>query len=189
MPKTCRAARLILVILLVTSGTAEVRGQSNPRERVMIRGTGNNVSVERIQATSSVSSSGDVPGSGSPIAEAIRMGRTGAEDSEIISYLQAHSEALPPMVELRDVRALRDAGAGRSVMAYLESAVAVEIGPTAEPAERSEVEPRGLASDSDAPVSYGLPFAGARQLRPRHPIKTPFRVGRRLRDLPPLPLR
>lgn len=151
-------ASLLALSLLVPMSAA--RGDSQSRTRVTIRGTGSDVVIDRTAApvTRRAPEASALPTG--PLVEAIRLKAHGASDSAVIAYLHAHEAELPPVVDSEDVKQLRKAGAGKSVVAYLATVAAVDIGETGEgheaavSAERSS--PIGLE-----PSPYGMSDAYA----------------------------
>jgi hypothetical protein len=163
-------ATLLALSTLVTVSAA--RGDAQSRTHVTIRGTGKIIAIERSEVRA------QKPPSELPVIvpslldEAVRMKAQGASDRTVISYLRAHEAELPPVVDLEDLKQLREAGAGKSVMAYLTTVAAFEVGETGEGPE---------AAVSAAPVSetdletapYGMPdgypiFGGYGGPRPPH---------------------
>ena len=123
--------------------------------RVTIRGSGSAISVER---------SGELalpaPAAPSPavLDRAIAMKEAGTTDEAIVGYLQAHRSELPSFVDLDTVSALRRAGAGGNVIAYLSGVAAVEVGPTgAEGGLREEETPAAAPSPGEAEMTNELP--------------------------------
>ena len=85
------------------------------------------------------------------------MKEAGMADEALVAYLRAHASGLPSFIDLDTVMRLRAAGAGRSVIAYLAGAAAVEIGPTGAVGGASAPEPEYEPVD-EAP--YGIPMFG-----------------------------
>jgi hypothetical protein len=128
-------SRLFLSAAIAVSGIAPLSATPSISSlrpagpaRVTIRGNGNAVSVERGEAAAVVGTDAEEPSS--VLEEAIRMKESGAGDDALVQYLRVHRAEIPPYVDLGAVSALQDAGAGRSVVAYLSIVSAVEIGPT-----------------------------------------------------------
>jgi len=127
--------RFLLSAALAVSGIAPLRATPSISSlhpaglaRVTIRGNGSAISVERSGA-----SAGDAEAEepGSPVlAEAVRLTESGVGDEAIVRYLRANRADIPAFVDFGSMSALRDAGAGRSVVAYLSIVSAVEMGPT-----------------------------------------------------------
>ncbi len=101
--------------------------QPSAPARLTIRGSGSAISVERTEGAAGADA-GEPPSS--VLDDAIRMKESGAGDDALVGFLQAHREEIPAFVDFGAVSALRDAGAGRSVVAYLSIVSAVEMGPT-----------------------------------------------------------
>jgi hypothetical protein len=95
---------------------------------VTIRGTGNSISIEHsVAGAPRFLARGVAP---SPIlAEAADMKEAGTTDASLVGYLKAHAAELPGMIDFDTVSRLQNAGAGRTVIAYLTTVSAVEIGP------------------------------------------------------------
>ena len=167
-------ASVSLLVLSTLVPVSAARGDTQGRTRVTIRGTGSDVVIER----SAVPVARRVPEvaaiSAGPLGEAIRLKSQGAGDAAVIAYLQAHEAELPPVVDSEDVKRLRKAGAGKSVVAYLATAAAVDIGETGEgheaavSAERAspielETAPYGMSEGYPLSGGYGAPY-GPRQI-------------------------
>ena len=120
--------------------------------RVTIRGTGNDISVEHAEAAPTL---GETAAPASVLDEAIRLKASGASDEAIVGFLRAHRDLLPTVVDFGTVSALREAGAGRTVVAYLSSVAAVEVGPTG--AEGRSEEPEGYGRPSEYEMTNELP--------------------------------
>src|SRR6266496_1352212 len=157
------AARAILLALSTLAPVSAARGDAQTRPRVTIRGTGKSVSIERSEAPTEKPLSEAKAIHESPLGEAVRLKAQGASDRTVISYLRAHATELPPVVDSEDVEQLRKAGAGKSVVAYLTTVAAVDIGETGEGPEAavsrapiSEID-AGTAPDG---MSFGYPILG-----------------------------
>jgi hypothetical protein len=145
------------------------------RSRVTIRGTGNSISVER--------SDGEGPrllargrSRSTVLEEAVDMKAGGTGDAALVGYLKAHAAEIPGLVDFDTVARLRNAGAGRTVIAYLATVAAVEIGPTGaaggsrqEPPESASPAESATSNELPASLAYGGFFVGggpgARMLR------------------------
>jgi len=95
--------------------------------RLTIRGTGSTISVERAAPAEAPA---DAPGPSSVLDQAVLMKESGTGDDALVGFLRAHRGEIPPYVDFDSLSALREAGAGRSVVAYLSIVSAVEMGPT-----------------------------------------------------------
>ena len=116
--------------------------------RVTIRGSGNAISVDRTEPPEEFIDAEEEP-SPAVLDEAIGMKESGTTDDALVGYLKAHRAELPALVDFDTLSALRRAGAGGSVVTYLASVAAVEVGPTgAEGTNREEPVYR-------APEDYG----------------------------------
>jgi hypothetical protein len=165
-------ASLLALSILVPASAA--RGDSQRRTRVTIRGTGSDVVIERSAGPVTKRVPEAAVLSAGPLGEAIRLKAHGAGDTAVIAYLHAHEAALPPVIDSEDVKQLRKAGAGKSVVAYLATVAAVDIGETGEgheaavSAERAspigmENAPDGMSEGYSLSGGYGAPY-GARQV-------------------------
>jgi hypothetical protein len=168
------AAGASLLALSALVPVPAARGESQSRTRVTIRGTGSDVVIERSAAPVTKRFPEAAAISAGPLGEAIRLKAQGANDTAVIAYLHAHEATLPPVVDSEDVKKLRKAGAGKSVVAYLATAAAVDIGETGEgheaavSAERSspnglETAPYGMFDAYGLSGGYGTPYR-ARQI-------------------------
>ena len=162
------------------------------RSRVRISGTGSNVVLERQAAPERHAPRVVESAPPGPIDSAAELKVSGVSDVAVIAYLRAHGDDLPPVIEADDVRKLRKAGAGKSVMDYLARVSAVDIGQTGEGHEVVYAEPPTAAEpdySNGIPYyeayygGYSAPYAGhSRPVLPRHPINrgrpTGFHHGR-----------
>ena len=167
-------ANVSLLVLSALVSVSVARGDTPGRTRVTIRGTGSDVVIERSAAsvTKRVPQTAAFPAG--PLGEAIRLKSQGAGDAAVIAYLRAHEAELPPVIDSEDVKQLRKAGAGRSVVAYLATVAAVDIGETGEGHEAAvfaepsspiglESAPYGMSDGYALSGGYGAPY-GARQV-------------------------
>ena len=182
--------------LLALSTLAPVfaaRGDEENRAHVTIRGTGNNVAIERSEARIRKPFSEAVAIVPSLLDEAIRMKAQGASDGSVISYLRAHQTDLPTIIGAEDVKRLRKAGAGKSVVAYLTTLAAVDIGVTGEAPEAAVSAPPIPATDLETPYGVsGYPvFGGYGAPRPSRFSRRGFPHMRRMgwTSRPPFPHR
>ena len=129
--------RTILLAPLALSAAALVRADDPAQTKVVIRGTGENVSIERVPVTARRQAAG--PAASPVIGEAARLAAKGAGDDAVISYLARHQAELPDVVESSDVRLLRKSGASSRVVVYLEAVTAVDLGTLGEGREGSQV--------------------------------------------------
>lgn len=168
------AAGASLLALSAFVPVSVARGDSQSRTRVTIRGTGSDVVIERSAAALRKRVPQAPALSAGPLGEAIHLKAQGANDTAVIAYLQAHEAELPSVVDSEDVKQLRKAGAGKSVVAYLATVSAVDIGETGEgheaavSAERSsptglEPETYGMSDAYALSGGYGTSY-GARQV-------------------------
>jgi len=162
-------ASVSLLVLSTLVPVSAARGDTQGRTRVTIRGTGSDVVIER----SAVPVARRVPEvaaiSAGPLGEAIRLKSQGAGDAAVIAYLQAHEAELPPVVDSEDVKRLRKAGAGKSVVAYLATAAAVDIGETGEGHEAA------VSAERASPIE--LETAPYGTVRGRFPADSHARAG------------
>jgi len=186
--------------LVARAGAADAAAPAPAsRSRVTIRGSGNTISIERTEgAASHLLTRGIAPSE--VLAQAIGMKEAGTSDAALVGYLKAHAAELPGFVDFDTVSRLRGAGAGRSVMAYLTTVAAVEIGPTGAvggPSEESApVAPPESETSNELPASLGygvvIGGGGGRGFRHRafgraHPFATgsPGRPPMHPRAIPP----
>ena len=172
------AAGVSLLVLSALVSVSAARGDTPGRTRVTIRGTGSDVVIERSAAPARhVPVASALPAG--PLGEAIRLKASGAGDAAVIGYLQAHAAELPPVVESEDVKQLRKAGAGKSVVAFLATVAAVDIGETGEGHEAMVIAERSSPAEADAApyeMSDAYGFSGG--------YGTPYRAGRAPRVFP-----
>jgi hypothetical protein len=153
MSNDCAVSRSALLVLfgIVSGGFA--RADALPRERVTIRGTGSGVAIER--TTTSAPRKRAFFATATALDEAIRAKARGASDGVVIAYLRAHQSDLPPVIEAQDVQQLRKAGAGKSVIAYLATVSALDVGPTGEGREPSAGPAPGFGSEAESAADSG----------------------------------
>ena len=162
------AASASLFVLSTLVSVSATRGDTQSRARVTIRGTGNVVVIERSEApVKKRVSEAAIPAD--PLGEAVHLKAQGANDTVVIAYLRAHEAELPPVVGSEDVKRLRNVGAGKSVVAYLATAAAVDIGETGEGHETAvsaepvsqiglETAPYGMSDGYSLSGGYGAPY-------------------------------
>ena len=149
----------ILMAPLALSAAALVRADDPPQTRVVIRGSGENVSIERVPANARRQAAG--PAASPVIGEAARLAAKGAGDDAVISYLARHQAELPDVVESSDVRLLRKSGASSRVVVYLEAVTAVDLGVMGEGREGSQMVVPSQEGMSLAANEYpNYPFYG-----------------------------
>ena len=132
-----RAAQIsVLTLLSAVFGVSARADAPSPREsRATISGSGNDVTIVYrggANATGATATRGQAPAAEDVLAEAGRLATRGAGDETVIAYLRGHQADVPPIVDTADVRRLRSAGAGESVISYLSRLTALDIGETAE---------------------------------------------------------
>lgn len=170
------AARATLLVLSTLVSVSATRGDTQSRTRVTIRGTGSIVAIERSEAPvrRRLSEATAIPAG--PLGQAVHLKAQGASDTAVISYLRAHEAELPPVVGSEDVKQLRKAGTGKSVVAYLMTVAAVDIGETGEGHETAvsaapvspidlEAAPYGMPDGYPLSGGYGAPHPA--RLAPR----------------------
>ena len=148
--------------LLAALVPASAPGDTPGRTRVTIRGTGSHVAIERSEAAARKTPEPAAVPSGL-LEDAVALKARGGSDAAVISYLRAHEPELPAVITADDVRRLKRAGAGRSVISYLAAVVAVDIGETGEGHEASvsaaTVAPADLETTPYG-ASYAYPLGG-----------------------------
>jgi hypothetical protein len=149
----CTASLLALVAFTATSAA---RGDEPERTRVTIHGTGSSLTIDRDQTPVRRHSFPTSPPPSGVLADALRLKAAGADDATLTAYLFAHQAELPPIIDAADVRRLRKAGAGKTVVAFLATVAAVDIGETGEGREPVSSN-ASLAPVSGAPM-YDAPF-------------------------------
>lgn len=157
------AAKATLLALSTLVPVSVARGETQSRTHVTIRGTGKIVAIERNEGPTRKRPSEATAILASPLGEAVRLKARGASDKTVVSYLHAHEAELPLVVGSEDVKQLREAGAGKSVVAYLTTVAAVDIGETGEGYEAAVSSAPSPATDLEAApygTSYGYPIFG-----------------------------
>lgn len=129
--------------------------------RAVIRGSGNDVQIVYRAPRPGVAA----PAATDPLTEALQRKIAGATDREILAFLDLYRDRMPDIVGADLLKRFRKAGAGESVIAFLSSKAAVEIGPTAgdaaAPAAPPPYESGPYAGAFPDLVSSGYPFYGA----------------------------
>jgi len=154
------AAGISFLALSAIIPVSPARGDTQGRTRVTIRGTGSDVVIERSAAPAMKRVPQAAALSAGPLGEAIRLKARGAGDAAVIAYLHAHEAELPPVVDSEDLKQLRKAGAGKSVVAYLATVAAVDIGETGEGHEAAVFAERPSPTGLE-PAPYGMSDAYA----------------------------
>jgi hypothetical protein len=163
------AARSALVVLSTLVSVSAARGDTQSRTRVTIRGTGSIVAIERSEGPVRRRLAEVTAIPAGPLGQAVQLKAQGASDTAVISYLRAHAAEIPTVVGSEDVRRLRKAGAGKSVVAYLTTVAAVDIGETGEGHETAvsaapvspidlEAAPYGMSDGYPLSGGYGAPY-------------------------------
>jgi hypothetical protein len=161
-------ARAILLALSTLVPVSAAHGDAQSHTRVTILGTGKVVAIERSEAPARKRRSEAAVPAG-PLGEAVRLKDQGASDIAVISYLRAHEAELPPVVGSEDVKQLRKTGAGKSVIAYLATLAAIDIGETgqgyetavsAAPVSPIDLETSAYGTSDGYPLfgGYGAPY-------------------------------
>jgi hypothetical protein len=150
-----------MVVIARTSAADEPAAPSH----VTIRGTGNSISIEHSVAGAPRFLAPDVPRS-PVLAQAADMKEEGTTDAALVGYLKAHAAELPNLIDFDTVSRLQNAGAGRTVIAYLTTVSAVEIGPLGAVggAHDEFVEEAPMPAEpymsNELPIWYGGGWAG-----------------------------
>jgi hypothetical protein len=151
-----------VVAVAFASRFAALADTSDTNTRAVIRGTGKDVTIvyrssprPPSQARPSVAPD--------PLAEALRLKKSGDDDATIIAFLQQNEADLPDVIDADVVRDLRRAGAGEPVISALAMLSAVDIGETGEgsPVQtlpQASEPPYGAFPDL---VGMGYPFYGS----------------------------
>ena len=148
-----------------TAAETSAPSAAGPRSGIVIRGSGNNVSVEREEVSSRRPALRFGRESAPVLLEAVRMKEAGSCDDALVGYLRAHAAEIPSFVDYEELSRLQSAGAGRAVVAYLASVAAVEIGPTgavggwAEEPAAAAPEP-AMSNELPAALGYGVVIGG-----------------------------
>ena len=169
-----RVGGRVLFFSLVVLGFALTANGDEERARVTIRGTGNDVSIDRTGPPIAPLKKPELSRRSAPpsvLSEAIHMKEAKASDELVISFLRENASRLPIVVDLDTLTHLRQAGAGKSVIRYLASVSAIEVGesgavgggPAVESPSRSEPQ-----EESGSAVQYGYPVFGGYSLPPRN---------------------
>ncbi len=190
MSKVVGTARLAFAALLALASSSPARGEEAGRTRVTIRGSGTNVTIEQTQAPGrrSIFEPKVAP---DPLGDAIQLKIEGLDDGRLLAYLRAHEAELPPVIGAAAMTRLRRAGAGKAVVAYLETVAAVDVGETGERREPAVSNAPLPENEAELPVygmPYGYPLAGgyaapypARRRAPGFLLRrAPFRRGQPL---------
>src|SRR5262245_30432933 len=154
--------RAVVVAVAFTSPFVALADTPDTNTRAVIRGTGKDVTIvyrssPRPQKQVSPSVAPD------PMAEAIRLKRSGDDDAAIIAFLQQNEADLPDVIDADDVRELRRAGAGEHVISALATLSAVDVGETGEGSPVQVLPPPAEPTSGAYPdlVDMGYPFYGS----------------------------
>ncbi len=157
-----RSRHFRLVVLSAASlvAVSRLRADTDPDTRPVIRGTGKDVQiVYRAPRTAPMARR-----AADPVTDALQQKRAGATDQTVLAYLDHHRDAMPDIVGAGVLQRFRQAGAGDSVIAFLSSNAAVDIGVTADDAVAVASLPGpddgGYGSGYPDLVSSGYPFYG-----------------------------
>ena len=162
MSKAFGTAGVVFAAALAMDSSAAAQ-DTRTRTHVTIRGTGSNITIQQTQAPGRRRSFEKSSFPSAAIGEAVRLKTEGADDVRVIAYLRAHETQLPPVIEAAEVKQLRKAGAGKSVVAYLTTVAAVDIGETGEGREAAVSNAPLPETEAETPfygMPYGYPVAG-----------------------------
>ena len=152
--------RPVFLSLLSIGWSVALHGETQTRTHVTIRGTGKDVSIERTEMRTEEPKPLEIGPAPGVLEEAIRKKEKGVTDEALIGFLRAHAAELPSFIDFDSVTRLRSAGAGRSVIAYLAGASAVEIGPTGAVggATASSASLPDREAEPEYEPEYGVPY-------------------------------
>jgi hypothetical protein len=153
MPKIFRAAGTAFFSILTLASVAPAEDQPPGQTRITIRGSGTDVTIERAPAPAFSVGKGVVGARTDILAEAVRLKADGFDDATVVDYLRVHRVDLPAVIDLENVHRLRTAGAGDSVVSYLSTLAALDIGPTGEGGA-----PVVVSSVPEGEGAYGAPY-------------------------------
>ena len=171
-------AALALPGSLRSDASAPKAEPTTPAGRIVIRGSGSNVRLER-ETTPPAARRQFVASRSTVLDELARMGRSGVAAPVLMSYLRTHAKEVPKVVSQNDLDRLQQAGVGDAVVAYLTRTAAVDIGLSGEGsaspvyvagAGTSGAETSVYADDmggSGYPWAYGSGYGGYSPFR-RH---------------------
>lgn len=127
--------------------------------RVVIRGSGSDVRLERVTTPSAVRKRFDA---GPPVLlqDVARMTKEGVGDPVVIAYLKEHARALPKILGQEDIAWLQARGVREPVLAFLTRTLAVDIGPTGEGREAPAVYPGSIAGLETPEMAVEYPGEG-----------------------------
>lgn len=154
--------RAAVVAVAFASPFTALADTPDTNTRAVIRGTGKDVTIvyrssprPPSQARPSVAPD--------PLAEALRLKKSGDDDAAIIAFLQQNEADLPDVIDAEVVRDLRRAGAGEPVISALAMLSAVDIGETGEgsPAQAPQQAPEAPYGAYPDLVGMGYPFYGS----------------------------
>ena len=157
-----RFAGVAFVSTLAVASFTRAENGSQSASRVVIRGTGRDVVLERVPATAPAPAGAER----GALAEAGRLAAGGAADADLVGYLRAHRGEIPSILDASQIGRLRKAGAGDPVVDYLASVSALDVGPTGEggapapPAEALSAEGYGYGEGYYPGAYYGGGYYG-----------------------------
>jgi len=129
-----------------------------PTGRVVIRGSGSNVRLER-ETSTPVPRRQFAPSRNPLLDEIVKMSKSGVADPVLITYLKTHSTEVPKVLTQEDLAWLQQGGVSDSVVSHLARTSAVDIGVTGEGRQAPEyaagVEPSPYGPSSLYSDDYG----------------------------------
>jgi hypothetical protein len=163
---------LLAALALPASLRADASGpkaeSTTPPGRIVIRGSGSDVRLER-ETAAPVSRRSVFARSPTLLDEIARMARGGASDPVLLTYLKTHTREIPKVLNQEELLGLRREGVSDAVVGFLSRSAAIDIGLTGEghesPVYSADAAPYTPESDmGGAYLAYGggYPFVPRR---------------------------
>jgi hypothetical protein len=121
------AAATILPSSLIADSPASSTAPAATPSRVVIRGSGNDVRLER-DGSPPVPRRQFAPARTTFLDEIARMSKSGVADPVLITYMKTHAREIPKVINQDDLDRLQRGGASETVVSYLTRTAAVDIG-------------------------------------------------------------
>ena len=185
-------AALALPGILRADASAPKAESTTPPGRIVIRGSGSDVRLER-ETAAPVSRRSAFARSPTLLDEIARMARGGASDPMLLTYLKTHAREIPKVLNQEELLGLRREGVSDAVVGFLSRSAAIDIGLTGEGSESPvySADAAPYAPESDMGGGYlayggGYPVATRRfsgmhrvhRVFPPRPHPVPPRPGR-----------
>jgi hypothetical protein len=151
-------AALALPGILRADASGPKAESTTPPGRIVIRGSGSDVRLER-ETAAPVSRRSAFARTPTLLDEIARMARGGASDPVLLTYLKTHAREIPKVLNQEELLGLRREGVSDAVVGFLSRLTAIDIGLTGEgresPVYSADAAPYAPESDMGGYVAYG----------------------------------